>query len=97
VGRQDPGEKVRDYLTAALDPAAADRASDAIGTLIRLRRIRAGGQHTGARPRAVSAFGEIGLAFPLPSWAYAWTHIAWLAKDALDAIREEVHAGIALP
>ena len=57
-------EAVRDYLLPALDADAADRVSAAIETLIRLRRIRVSTQHGDARHRAVTAFQEIGLAFP---------------------------------
>jgi hypothetical protein len=88
-------EKVRDWLVPRLDPAAAaSRVQDAFETLIRLRRIRVGSQHSDARGRAVRAFGEIGLAYPPRAWYDAWTHIAVLAKGALDIIREEVHVGL---
>ncbi len=87
-------EAVRDYLASALSPDAADRVSVSFETLIRLRRIRVSTQHADARHRAVTSFGEIGLAFPPPSWDRAWAHIAALAADALDAIREEAHAGL---
>ena len=87
-------EAVRDYLAAALAPEAADRVSVAFETLIRLRRIRVSTQHADARHRAVTSFAEIGLAFPPPSWEQAWAHIATLAAGALDAVREEAHAGL---
>jgi hypothetical protein len=87
-------EQVRDYLVPLLDSAAADRVSKALGTLIRLRHIRVSAQHSDARPKAVTAFGEIGLPFPPVSWDRAWAHIAAMAGGALDAIREEVHAGL---
>jgi hypothetical protein len=87
-------EAVRDYLLPLLDADAADRASTAIGTLIRLRQLRVSTQHSDARHRAVAAFQEIGLAFPPVSWEEAWTRIAIAAKGAIDVLREEVHAGI---
>jgi hypothetical protein len=90
-------EAVRDYLARALAPEAADRVSAAFETLIRLRRIRVSTQHADARHRAVTSFAEIGLAFPPPSWDQAWAHIATLAAGALDAIREEAHAGLRQP
>jgi hypothetical protein len=65
-----------------------------LGTLIRLRRIRVGTQHADARHKAVDAFREVGLPFPPRSWDHAWTHVAAIARGALDALREEVKAGL---
>lgn len=87
-------EAVRDYLIEKLDTAAAERVNGAFGTLIRLRQIRVSTQHSDARHRAIAAFDDIGLAFPPANWAQAWAHIAVLAKGALDALREEIHAGL---
>lgn len=88
-------ELVRDWLVPQLDASAADRVAKAFATLIRLRHIRVSQQHSDARHKAVEAFREIGLSFPPTSWEYAWTHIAVMARGALDVIREEVHAGLA--
>jgi hypothetical protein len=90
-------EQVRDWLAPQLDADAADRVTTAFGTLIRLRHIRVGTQHADARHKAVDAFREIGLPFPPPSWGHAWTHIAVMARGALDAVREEVNAGLRQP
>lgn len=87
-------EQVRDWLVPQLDADAGDRVATAFATLIRLRHIRVGTQHADARHKAVDAFREIGLPFPPPSWKYAWTHIAVLARGALDVVREEVNAGL---
>lgn len=88
-------ELVRDWLVAQLDAAAADRVAKAFATLIQLRHIRVSQQHADARHKAVEAFRGIGLSFPPGSWDYAWTHVAVMARGALDVIREEVHAGFA--
>jgi hypothetical protein len=95
-GRSSPPQRgaleaVRDHLTAVLDAGAADRVGAAIATLIRLRQLRVSTQHSDARHRAVTAFQEIGLAFPPVNWEEAWEHIAVVAKGALDVLREEVH------
>lgn len=90
-------EQVRYWLIPRLDQDAGDRVTTAIGTLIQLRHIRVGTQHADARHKAVDAFREIGLAFPPSSWAYAWTHIAVMARGALDTVREEVNAGMRYP
>jgi hypothetical protein len=87
-------EDLRSYLRDKLDDDPAERVEEAINTLIRLRKIRVGGQHSDARPKAVKAFAEIGLPFPPVRWEQAWIHVAWLAKNALDAIREETIAGL---
>lgn len=90
-------EHVRDWLVPRLDEDAADRVATAFGTLIRLRYVRVSTQHADARHKAVDAFREIGLPFPPPSWDHAWTHIAVMARGALDALREEVNAGLRQP
>jgi hypothetical protein len=87
-------EQVRDWLVPQLDVDAGDRVAVAFGTLIRLRHIRVGTQHSDARHKAVDAFRELGLPFPPPSWDHAWTHIAVTARGALDTLREEVNAGL---
>jgi hypothetical protein len=87
-------EAVRDYLAGALDTDAAERATAAVTTLIRLRRIRVSTQHGDARHKAVTELAEIGLPFPPANWPLAWTHIAVTAISALDVLREEVHAGL---
>ncbi|ODB80079.1 MULTISPECIES: hypothetical protein [Micromonospora] len=87
-------EAVRDYLSAVLDVEAADRVTAAIGRLIHLRRLRVSAQHGDARHRAVTAFQQIGLAFPPVSWQAAWERVAVTAKGALDVLREEIHVGL---
>jgi hypothetical protein len=87
-------EKVREYLSQALDAAAAVHASDAIDQLIKLRRIRVSAQHSDARHKAVTAFRDIGLSFPPASWWHAWDHVAGPVAGALDTVREEAHAGL---
>lgn len=87
-------EQVRDWLVPQLDVDAGERVATAFATLIRLRHIRVGTQHADARHKAVHAFREIGLPFPPPSWDHAWTHIAVMTRGALDAVREEVNAGV---
>lgn len=85
-------EAVRAFPASKLDADVADRATAAVDTPINSWRIRLSTQHADARHRAVSAFQEIGLPFPPPSWEYAWNHIAVQARTALDVIREEIHA-----
>jgi hypothetical protein len=87
-------EDVRKYLDEALEPPAAARCSDAINTLIKLRTIRHGIEHGDARAKAVAAYAELGLSFPIASWPQAWAQISALACGALDALREEAHAGL---
>jgi hypothetical protein len=54
-------EEVRKYLNRVLEPPAAARCSDAIGTLIKLRSIRHGIEHGDARAKAVAAYAEPGI------------------------------------
>lgn len=88
-------EAVGRHVAAVLDGQPAARAAEAISMLISLRRIRVSTQHADARHRAVTAFGDIGMAFPPATWPEAWACIASLAKGALDVLREEIHAASA--
>jgi hypothetical protein len=87
-------EEVRRYLDSELDPAAADRCSAAIGTLIELRTVRHSIEHGDARAKAVAAYANVGISVPVMSWPDAWGRVAALACGALDVLREEAHAGL---
>lgn len=87
-------EELRNYLRQHLDAAAAVRCSEAIGTLIKLRTIRHSIEHGDARAKAIAAYADLGLTFPIANWTQAWAHISALACGALDTLREEAHAGL---
>lgn len=87
--------EVRDYLNQALEPAAAARCAEAVDSLIRLRTVRHSIEHGDARAKAVAAYASLGLAFPVRNWSEAWARISAIACGAIDAIREEAHAGLA--
>jgi hypothetical protein len=95
--RQGALEELRKYLDGELDPAAATRCSTAIGTLIQLRTVRHSIEHGDARAKAVSAYGSLGIAFPVASWSDAWARVAAITCGALDVLREEAHAGLTRP
>lgn len=59
-------EAVRKFLASELEAEAAARISPAIETLIQLRHVRVGAQHSDARHKAVAAFNAVGLPFPPP-------------------------------
>jgi hypothetical protein len=88
---------LRGYLREKLDEDPAERIEETIDTLIRLRKIRVGGQHSDARPKSRQGVRRDRAVFPPASWEQAWIHVAWLTKGSLDAIREEVLAGLAQP
>jgi hypothetical protein len=87
-------EEVQKYLNRELEPPAAARCANAVDTLIRLRTIRHSIEHGDARAKAVAAYAELGLSFPVASWPQAWAQIAAIACGALDVLREEAHAGL---
>jgi hypothetical protein len=82
------------YLDNELEPAAAARSSQAIATMIKLRTIRHGLEHGDARAKAVAAYAELGITFPVTYWPQAWTQVSALVRGALDVLREEAHAGL---
>jgi hypothetical protein len=90
-------EEVRKYLDQKLGPPAATRCSDAIRTLIKLRTIRHSIEHGDARAKAVQAYAELGLSFPVASWPQAWVQISAILCGALNVLREEAHAGLSRP
>jgi hypothetical protein len=90
-------EEVRAYLNRELDPPAAARCSGAIGTLVSVRTIRHSIEHGDARAKAVAAYAELGVTFPVASWPQAWAQISAITCGALDALREEAHAGLSKP
>ena len=90
-------EDVRRYLDRELETPAAARCSDAIDTLVKVRTIRHGIEHGDARAKAVAAYAELGLSFPVTSWPQAWAQISAVTCGALDVLREEAHAAIGIP
>ena len=87
-------EDVRKYLDQELETPAAARCSKAIETLIKLRTIRHSIEHGDARAKAIAAYAELGLSFPIANWPQAWAQISAIACGALDVLREEAHAGL---
>jgi hypothetical protein len=87
-------EEVRCYLNKELDLPAAARCATAVDTFIKLRTIRHSIEHGDARAKAVAAYAELGLSFPIGYWPGAWSQISAIACGALDTLREEVHAGL---
>jgi hypothetical protein len=94
--RTSPGEKplhtLRDRLPEVLPAENADRARDAVDVLLQLTLIRNAQQHSGARDRALKAARELGIAFPARDWSVTWGQVATLARESLDALREEMQA-----
>jgi hypothetical protein len=87
-------EAIGKYLDGQLDEAAAARCSDAIRVLMKLRTIRHGLEHGDARAKAVTAYADLGLTFPVLNWVEAWNRIAATTCGALDTLREEAQAGL---
>jgi hypothetical protein len=61
------------------------------------RTIRHSIEHGDARAKVVAAYAELGLTFPVASWPEMWAQISAITCGALDALREEVHAGLSTP
>jgi hypothetical protein len=93
-GRTSPGDKplhtLRERLPDVLPAENVDRGQDAVGVLLKLTLIRNAQQHSGARDRALKAASELGVALPARDWAMTWGQAATLAREALDALREEM-------
>jgi hypothetical protein len=62
-----------------------------------VRTIRHSIEHGDAHTKAVAAYAELGLTFPVMSWHETWAQFSAIACGALDALREEVQAGLSIP
>lgn len=92
--RTSPGDKplhtLWERLPDVLPAENVDRGRDAVGVLLKLTLIRNAQQHSSARDRALRAAGELGVALPTRDWGMTWGQVATLAREALDALREEM-------
>lgn len=68
------------------------RLHDALDVLTAATQVRAGAQHFGAQRRAVPAYTQLGLSFPVVDWSAAWRQIQAVVAHAFDVIREEIQA-----
>jgi hypothetical protein len=83
-----------EWLARRLSDAEAERVNEEIDVLIEVGNIRVRAQHSPAGHKAVKAFEVFGLSFPPTDWHAAWTVLHQRVVGALDAIRDEVHAGL---
>jgi hypothetical protein len=92
--RTSPGDKplhtLHELLPEVLPPENVARGQDAIAVLLKLTLIRNAQQHSSARDRALRAVGELGIALPTRDWGVIWGQMATLAREAFDALREEM-------
>ena len=92
--RTSPGDKplrtLHERLPEVLPPENVARGQGAIEVLLKLTLIRNAQQHSNARDRALRAAGELGVAFPARDWGVTWGQMATLAREAFDALREEM-------
>lgn len=72
--------------------AVADKrhVERAIATLHDVIAVRDSGQHSAAGSRGAAALADLGIGFPPPSWAFAWTVVSARTIEALEALREEL-------
>lgn len=77
------------YLETLL-PESRARIERAIETLHNVIAVRDSGQHSGAGSRGAAAMTDLGIGFPPPSWAFAWTVISARTIEALESLREEL-------
>ena len=62
-----------------------------------MRTVRHSIEHGDARAKAVAAYASLGIVFPVADWHGAWARISAITCGALDALREEAHAGLPVP
>lgn len=77
------------YLETLL-PESQARIERAIATLHNVIAVRDSGQHSAAGSRGAAALADLGIGFPPPSWAFAWTVVSARTIEALEALREEL-------
>jgi hypothetical protein len=83
-----------EWLAQRLPDPEAERANYGIDVLTQTGNVRVGAQHSASSPKAVKAFETLGLPFPPTDWHGTWTVLHQRVVGALDAIREEVQAGL---
>ena len=66
--------------------------SEAVSILDAARQVRASFQHVGVQPRAVNAFTDLGLTYPVADWPSAWGQIKRVVAHACDRLRQELHS-----
>lgn len=87
-----PLQRIVPYLEGRLPSEAIDRVREAVDQLEAARKLRAAAQHVGAEAKAITAYGVLGLSYPVANWAEAWNRIQAVAAHAFDVIREELQA-----
>ena len=84
-----PLERLGAYLPYKL-PDGHERAARALDMLNNVRTIRDAGTHTAAETRAVAAYRDVGLSYPIDNWPTAWEAVSNYTVRAVDVLREEV-------
>lgn len=78
------------FLAFKLSESSMSRVRDALRTLESITFIRHGHFHVEALPKALDAYRQLGISYPIGDWAHAWGVICGHVVDAFATIREEV-------
>ena len=87
-----PLQRLVSYLATQLPEEAMPTVSEAVSILDAARQVRASFQHVGVQPRAVNAFTDLGLTYPVADWPSAWGQIQAVVAHACDRLRQELHS-----
>jgi hypothetical protein len=80
------------YLATNLPEETMPTVSEAVSILNAARQVRASFQHVGVQPRAVEAFTDLGLTYPVADWPSAWRQIQAAVAHSCDRLRQELHS-----
>ncbi|TDD87357.1 hypothetical protein E1293_08095 [Actinomadura darangshiensis] len=99
IGRMSPPRTgalsaLKDALPEGLAFEGKGRIKDSIDTLRKVVVIRNGQQHGDAKSKAVTAYRDLGISYPPYDPGHTWTALVIIAQGAVDAIREEIQAGL---
>jgi hypothetical protein len=87
-----PLQRLAPYLETKLPEEAMPAVSQAVTILDAARQVRASLQHVGAQSRAVKAFTDLGLTYPVADWPLAWRQVQAAVAHSCDRLRQELHS-----
>ena len=91
---RNPLTQLSTFLKSKLPAETHARIDKAVKILQDVQKLRNSGQHYGASHDSVTAFGRLGLGYPVSDWSRTWGRIQKIVATAFDDLRDEIQASI---